>query len=144
MITSTMGHPAARSYKHLMQPARGRATSAEGVRGDSLHLGHGVSRDPGTAGGGDDRVRAGGLIQAIRPVPVGAQEREQPADALVGVDLLYQPYILARHIELLREPALDEIERHGGMLPPLHGLHPPISMGGAPPLGPVGGPRLSQ
>jgi len=57
------------------------------------------------------------LVQAVRPPPIGAQEREEPAHALVGVDLVDQPDVIARDVELLREVALDDVERHGLIVP---------------------------
>ena len=49
-----------------------------------------VGRDVRLAGGGEDRVRRGRLVEAVGAPPVGAEEREEPADSLVAVDLLDQ------------------------------------------------------
>ena len=46
-------------------------------------------------------------------VEVGAEEGEHPAHALVGVDLLDQPDVVGRQVELVGERALDHVERHG-------------------------------
>ena len=55
----------------------------------------------------------GGLVQAVRPLPVGAQEREEPRRALLGVDLLDQADVGALQIELVGEAAFDNVNRHG-------------------------------
>ena len=41
-------------------------------------------------GRGDDRLGRRRLVEAVGAAPVGAQEREQPAHALVGVDVVDQ------------------------------------------------------
>jgi hypothetical protein len=40
------------------------------------------------------------------------REGEQPAHALVGVDLVDEPDVVAREVELLRESSLNDVERH--------------------------------
>ncbi len=42
----------------------------------------------------DDRIGRGRLVEAVGVQAVGRDEREQPADALVGVDLLDQPDVV--------------------------------------------------
>ena len=86
-------------------------------RGRARDLDDRVRRHVRALGGGDDRVRRGRLVQAVGVPPVGAQEREQPADALVGVDLVDQPDVLAREVELLGELALDHVQRHVAIVP---------------------------
>src|SRR3954468_10635657 len=66
--------------------ARAVSASAERVGGDAGDLGDHVGGDPRTLSGVEDRVRARRLVEAVGAVPVGAQEREQPAHALVAVD----------------------------------------------------------
>ena len=62
---------------------RRESTSAKRVGRDATDLGDRVSGDARPLGRGDDRVGARRLVQAVGAVPVGAQEGEQPAHALV-------------------------------------------------------------
>ncbi len=60
----------------------------------------------------------GASYRQYERLPVGREEREQPADSLVGVDVLDQPDVVGRQVELLGECALDHVERHRPMVNP--------------------------
>ena len=91
-------------------PCHDRVTrvSTEAVRGDATDFRHHIRADPGASRRGDDRFRVGRLLQALRPMPTGAQERVEPAHALAGVDVLEQVDLVAGELQSLGKPPLDE------------------------------------
>ena len=91
----------------------------------------------------DDRLGGGRLVEAVGAPPVRAQEREQPADAFVGVDLLDQLDVLAREVELVGEGALDHVKGHDGKRSRSGRREAvPVGVGGG--LGAIGAARLAQ
>ena len=99
-----------------------RAASADGVGpvaqairelgSRRVHLDDRVGGDVRPVRGGQDRVGRRRLIEAVGAPPVGAEEREKPADSLVAVDLLDQLDVVVAEVELLGEVALDHVESH--------------------------------
>src|SRR5664279_4081198 len=67
------------------------------------------------------------LIEAVGAATVSAEEREQPAHALVGVDLLDQLDVVTREVELFGEYTLDHEHRHVGDATPSLNYRPGLA-----------------
>ena len=81
------------------------------------------------------------FVEAVGMALVGAEEREHPADALVGVDLVDQPDVVAGEVELLGELALDDKQGHVPTVPRGLRLGQPVPVGVGRRLGAVGAAR---
>ena len=82
-----------------------------------------------------DRLGRRRLVEAVGAPAVGDEEREQPAHAFAGVDLVDQRDVVAGQLELLGEGALDHEQRHQVI---------PRSVGVGGGFGAVGAARLAQ
>src|SRR5207244_4601470 len=94
---------------------------------------------------GHDRGRGRSLVQTVRAPSIRAQEGEQPADPLVGVDLLDQLYVIFAELQLLGERSLDDVQGHARRIltrPPSVGKGVAVGVRGG--LGAVGAAGLLE
>ena len=72
-----------------------------------------VGGHPGAGGRLPDRLGARRLVQAVRLLAVGGEERVDPPDADLVVDEL-DPFVVEQlGVELLGEVPFDDVEAHG-------------------------------
>src|SRR6188472_1436843 len=94
-------------------PLRG----ADDLGGHELaHLDDLVGGNVRATGGLYDRVRRRRLVEAVGAQPVGRDEREEPADALVRVDVVDPADDVLGELQPLGEGALDHVERHDSIV----------------------------